>query len=66
MSYSEYTYLIYRIEIGDGPDQLVYTKHRKYEAHNWMTHKKLDPNDYYLVRAKEEMIVRIPWDFRSS
>jgi len=54
----KYGYLIFRIEIGDGPDQMVYFHPRKYRAHWWMKGK--NPDDFYLMRCCEENFVKIP------
>jgi hypothetical protein len=64
MSDSPYGYLVFRIEIGDGPDQMVYFHPRKYRAHWWA--KERNPNDFYLVRCNGTEFTRIPWEFEKT
>jgi hypothetical protein len=66
LSDSPYGYLVFRIEIGDGPDQMVYFHPRKYGAFAW-THGgwgkdgriERNPDDFYVVRCNRESFVRV-------
>ena len=68
MSTPKYGYLVFRIVIGDGPDQMMFFSPRKYIAQAWTkggwcpvkrARVERNPDDYYVVRCNEQSFVRV-------